>query len=88
VTARTAQGSASAPVPPAPEARFRVVDAKTADELARARRRYADSRLVLAVLYARAGLLDDADAELARLSADNADSAIVASLRASLRARS
>ena len=87
VTARTAQGAVSAPVPPAAEARFRVVDASTAAGLERARRTYADSRLVLAVLYAKAGLLDAAEAELARLQHDNADSAVIASLRAKLRAR-
>ena len=41
VTARTAQGAVSAPVPPAAEARFRVVDANTAAGLERARRSYA-----------------------------------------------
>ncbi|HEX6099470.1 MAG TPA: zf-HC2 domain-containing protein [Thermoanaerobaculia bacterium] len=54
------------PEPPAPPAQFRVLDAAAAQELDAARRE--DDPLLLGLLYARAGLADEARAELARVT--------------------
>jgi len=83
VTADTPAGPVVAPAPPAPVARFRVLDAGLAASLQTARR--ADSRLVLGILLARAGLLEDAQRELSALAEENPESAIVASLVAQAR---
>jgi hypothetical protein len=61
------------PKPPAPEARFLILPAAAADDLAATRRRaarqltYADYQLTMAALYAQAGLLDDAQSALQEL---------------------
>jgi len=54
----------TSPEQPAPEAKFVVLDAAKAEELSRAGRVYKDSHLTLGTLYARAGLLDEAEREL------------------------
>ena len=59
------------PAPPAPDARFKILDGAKTRELEQARRTYPDSHLVLGVLYQRAGLLDDAEREFKTLSAAN-----------------
>jgi hypothetical protein len=53
----------TSPEQPAPEAKFVVLDEAKAEELSRARRAYKDSHLTLGTLYARAGLLDEAEGE-------------------------
>jgi hypothetical protein len=70
----------------APEAKFKVLDQRQAEELSRARRKYANSHLVLGVLYAQAGLLDEAETELKALVKDNPDSAVARKLLQSLQA--
>ena len=72
------------PVPPAPEARFRVLGEADEAGIARARSQSGGSHLVLGILYARAGLLDAALQEVQALRAQNPDSAEVAGLLASL----
>ena len=62
------------PRPPAPQARFRVLDRAKADEITRARRSYPSSHLTLALLYADAGLLKEAEQELRLLQKANPDS--------------
>ncbi|MET0647684.1 MAG: zf-HC2 domain-containing protein [Pyrinomonadaceae bacterium] len=69
-----------APRPPAPQARFRVLDRPKADELARAKRAYPSSHLTLALLYADAGLLNEAERELRLLQKANPGSDIARSL--------
>jgi predicted anti-sigma-YlaC factor YlaD len=64
------------PRPPAPQAKFRVLDGATADELAKARRAYASSHLTMGLLYAQAGLLDEAEREFQALLKNNPDSAL------------
>ena len=54
----------TSPRPPAPQAKFRVLDQAKANELARAKRAYGSSHLTLALLYAEAGLLKEAEQEL------------------------
>ena len=65
-----------APRSPAPQAKFRILDKATADELAKARRAYASSHLTLGLLYAQAGLLDEAELEFQALLKNNPDSAL------------
>lgn len=72
------------PAPPAPEARFRVLSEADEAELAQARADWGDSHLVLGVLYARVGLLDDAEQEMQALRAQNPESQQVAALEASV----
>jgi len=59
------------PVLPAPQAKFKVLDAATTRALQQAERAYRDSHLTLGVLYAEAGLLDEAEQELRALVRDN-----------------
>jgi hypothetical protein len=75
-----------APRPPAPQARFRILDLTAAAEIARARRDYASSHLLLGLLYARAGLPDEAEQELRALQKANPDVNIVRRLLANVRA--
>jgi anti-sigma factor RsiW len=59
------------PAPPAPDAKFKILDASKTKEIDQAKRTYPDSHLVLGVLYERAGLLDDAERELRALTVAN-----------------
>jgi hypothetical protein len=74
-----------APRSPAPEAKFRILDRARAAEVVRARRDYS-SHLLLGLLYARAGLLDEAEHELGALQKNNPDVAVVRRLLANVRA--
>jgi putative zinc finger protein len=62
------------PTPPAPPARFHILDRRALADLETARKRHGDDHLLLALLYARAGLDARAAAELA-LVKDAADAA-------------
>jgi hypothetical protein len=74
-----------APAPPEPPATFVVLNAVEAERLAR----MPESHLVRAVLYANAGVLDDAEQELNQLQKQNPDSEPVQQLVVQLdRARS
>lgn len=75
-----------APLPSAPQAKFRILDQVRANELVRARRTHASSHLALALLYAQAGLLDEAERELRALQKANPDSALVRRLLSNVRA--
>jgi hypothetical protein len=75
-----------APVPPAAEARFKVLEQGKASELSQARKSYAGSHLALGVLYAQAGLLDEAEREFNLLLKDNPNSAVARNLLRNLRA--
>jgi tetratricopeptide (TPR) repeat protein len=59
---------------------------KQIDELSAARRDYGSSHLVLGLLYARAGLLEEAEHELRALQKANPDSAIAGQLLRRVRA--
>jgi predicted anti-sigma-YlaC factor YlaD len=76
------------PVPPAPEAKFKVLEQAKAEELARARRQFANSHLTLGLLYARAGLLADSERELKALTDANPASPLARKLLRSLTASS
>jgi hypothetical protein len=68
------------PRPPAPQAKFRVIDQGRMNEIARARRAYGSSHLTLALLYAEAGLLREAEQELQVVQRANPRSEIVKKL--------
>jgi hypothetical protein len=66
----------TSPQPPAPQAKFRVLDQAKVNELSRAKRTYASSHLNLALLYAETGLLKEAEQELRLLRRTNPNSDI------------
>ena len=70
----------TSPRPPAPQAKFRVVDQSKANELARAKRAYGSSHLTLALLYAEAGLLKEAEQELRLVQRSNPNSELARKL--------
>lgn len=70
----------TSPRPPAPQAKFRVLDQAKANELTQAKRTYGSSHLALGLLYADAGLLREAEAEFRLLRRANPDSEIPRSL--------
>lgn len=72
------------PEPPAPEAKFKVLEQSKAEELARARRQFANSHLTLGLLYARAGLLAESERELKALTDANPASPLARKLLRSL----
>jgi anti-sigma factor RsiW len=87
VTARVGGKEVSSPVRPAPEARFMTLDQAKANELANAKSAAAGSHLTLGVLYAQAGLLDDAEREFRLLLRANPQSTLAENLLRSVRAK-
>jgi hypothetical protein len=73
------------PVRPAPEARFRVLDQAAAEEVERYRRSGANSHLAAGVVYARAGLRDDAEREFLMLLKQNPRSSVARGLLRSVK---
>jgi anti-sigma factor RsiW len=80
VTATKDGAEVISPVAPAPEARFRVLDEARAAELDQAEQKYAESHLTLGILYARAGLLEDAEREFQALVKANPHSPLARKL--------
>jgi hypothetical protein len=74
-----------APRRPAPEARFRTLDTTRSAEIARLKR--SGSHLALAVAYAEAGLLDDAERELLSVTGQNPGAALSKKFLEQIRAR-
>ncbi len=70
----------TSPRPPAPQAKFRVLDQAKANEIAKAKRSYGSSHLTLGLLYADAGLLREAEQELRLLRRANPDSDVARNL--------
>jgi hypothetical protein len=70
----------TSPRPPAPQAKFRVLDQQKVNELARAKRAYGSSHLTLALLYADAGLLKEAEQELRLVQRANPNSNLARTL--------
>ena len=70
----------TSPRPPAPQAKFRVLDQARMSEISKAKRGYGSSHLVLGMLYADAGLLREAEQEFRLLLKANPDSEIARSL--------
>lgn len=76
----------TAPRPPAPQARFRILSQAKASELTQARRAYPTSHLMLGLLYAQAGLLKEAEQHLRLVQRANPDSEIAGNLLRQVRA--
>ena len=72
------------PAPPAPPAFFRVADAASLQPIESARRDHPGDHLLLGVLYARAGLQREAEAELSRYTAQHPADAQARQLLASI----
>jgi hypothetical protein len=68
------------PVPPAPEAKFRIIEPAKANELAQLKKRSGNSHLAIGLIYAREGLLDDAEREFATLLQANPKSELARKL--------
>lgn len=66
----------TSPRPPAPQAKFRVLDQARANEIAKAKQAYASSHLTLGLLYADAGLLREAEQEFRLLRQANPNSEV------------
>ena len=84
VTALAGGRRITAPAPPAPEARFEVAAAEVLAAVEARRTQAPASHLVAVIALVEAGLLDDAEAELGALAADNPGAPEVDRLRASL----
>ncbi|HEY1582860.1 MAG TPA: hypothetical protein VGF73_07170, partial [Chthoniobacterales bacterium] len=76
--------SATAPAPPLPGARFHVLSETESAQLARTKSEVGPSHLGLALAYARAGLIDEAESEIAALQKENPASPIPSRLRTAL----
>ncbi len=74
-----------APPPAGSKVRFRVLEQAKVDEVERAKRSHAKSHLVMGLVYAEAGLIDEAAREFDALVKDNPKSTIARKLRQSLR---
>jgi hypothetical protein len=74
-----------APGTTASQATFRVLGQTKANELAQARRAYASSHLTLGLLYAQAGLIEEAEAEFRALQKANPQSDVARRLLANVR---
>lgn len=80
VTAQKEGAEINSPRPPAAEAKFKILDVRTAEELRRVRRANPRSHLALGILYAQAGLLEDAEHELTSLVRANPKSELARKL--------
>jgi hypothetical protein len=80
VKATSESGETTSPRPPAPQAKFRIIDQSTANELANARRAYPSSHFTLGLLYADAGLLREAEQEFRLVQKANPDSELARNL--------
>lgn len=80
VTALKQESQIKSPQPPAPEAKFKVLEGAKAAEIQRARRANPNSHLALGVLYAQAGLLDEAEREFNSLLLANPRSEVARKL--------
>jgi hypothetical protein len=74
------------PRPPAPPAKFRILNQTLANEIVQARRAYSSSHLTMALVYTQAGLLDEAEREFLELQRANPNSTISRRLLADLQA--
>lgn len=71
VEAERGENIETIPRPPAPAARFRVITKEEQRDLARARELHPRDDLLLGLLYARAGMFDDARASMERAAKSN-----------------
>jgi hypothetical protein len=76
VTATVGDQTVRSPMPPAPEARFQVATADVIAAMDSARHDHGADHLVMAVMLAREGALDDAGLELQALASKDAKVAL------------
>jgi anti-sigma factor RsiW len=86
VTALKDGKDVSSPTAPAPEAKFKVLEQDKADAIERVKRQHPNSHLTLGVLYAQAGMLDDAEREFQALLNANPKSPVAQKLLNDVRA--
>lgn len=88
VTATLADGEeVISPRTPAPRAKFRVLEESASEELRRLEESAPESHLARGVLYARAGLVEEAESEFRKLVTLNPRSAVARQLLRSVRRR-
>ena len=75
VTATVGTDSVRAPVPPAPEARFEILETATASAIEQTRREHPGDHRLLAAILARSGALDETAAEIDALAASDPETA-------------
>jgi hypothetical protein len=75
------------PAPKRGEAKFKVLERSKALEVERMRQTYANSHLAMGVVYAEAGLLEEANREFEALARANPESKVVKSLSKSVKSR-
>lgn len=75
VTALRGNTEIRSPVPPAPEARFKVLEADQMKELNETSRTYSNFHMLMGILYSKLGVLDQAESEFKELLKANPDSA-------------
>ncbi len=73
------------PPPAAPRAKFKIIEQRNAEELARLRRSAAGSHLLLGIMYAKAGLLYESERELQKLVGANPKSSVARNLLRSVK---
>jgi hypothetical protein len=76
-----------APAAQSADARFKILDKTQADELTRAKSAAVGSHLVMGIMYARYGLVNEAETELRTLRAENPRNQVVGRLVKSLRSK-
>lgn len=87
VTAVKEGNEIKAPLPDAPEARFRILTPSQFDEVARAEKAYAGNHLMLGLVYGQLGLMREAEAQFKALLAANPQSALARQLLQSSRVK-
>jgi hypothetical protein len=70
----------TSPTAPAPQARFKVLEQRRANELNRAQKEYGRSHLTLGALYSRDGLVEEAEREFRALVKANPNSSVARKL--------
>jgi len=75
------------PKPPLREARFRILDQRAVDALAKLKESAGSSHLVMGVFYWKHGLIEESEREFQALARANPNSTAVAELLASIRSR-
>ena len=84
VSVTTEDGTRLAPRPPAPEARFSILTEAEVARLQSPLELAGNSRLAVAIVYAEAGLVEEARRELEALAQEQTDPAWIERLRSSL----
>jgi hypothetical protein len=86
VTAKLGGGkSVSAPNPPSPEAKFRVLDQKKTDEIAHFQEANPEAHIALGIMYVQAGLLEPGEHELEQLPKTDPNYGLAQNLLKSIR---